>query len=376
MGIVSESKKFFSHSLLMRYAKRLEISDIHTKIDTDTGLLAIISIHSNELGPAIGGCRFHTYASHGHALLDAMRLSYMMTLKAAISGLHHGGAKSVIMAPSHPYNRQSLFHAFGDFVHSLNGRYITACDVGTKTTDMDTICERTPYVIGATKTHAAETTPSIHTAKGVYLGMQAALEHRYDSDNFHDKHISIQGAGSVAYYLAEYLLNAGATVTVCDTNPDAITHITKHLGVNVCNPNDIYDIPSDIFAPCALGGTVNFDTIKRIQAPIIAGSANNQLSHSRIASILKKQNRLYAPDFVINSGGLINAAIVYDYTDPDKADLKIDQLKKTIKHLFELSELKNQNTQDVAIEIAMQKIELAKEKNTNPLINQQLDKTL
>ena len=368
MSSYSNKRTYYPHELLMRYAKRLGFGDIHSKIDPQTGLHAIIAVHSTDLGPAIGGCRYYPYETSGHAVIDAMRLAHMMTLKAAISNLPHGGAKSVIIAPKKSIDRTHLFKRFGEFVHELNGRYITACDVGTSTDDMDIIATRTPYVIGAAKTHEHETTPSVHTAKGVFLGMKAAIGHKLQRDDFDGIRVAVQGAGSVAFYLCQFLVEAGAIVTVCDPNPDAIHHIQQEVGVNVCEVDSIYDVDCDIFSPCALGHTVNLNTINRLSAKIIAGSANNQLAHPRIATVLMDKDILYAPDFVINSGGLINAAIVYDYADPGMADKKIDQLQSTLSLLFERSAQKNLNTQQIAFEIALQKLLFAKQENKQPLL--------
>ena len=361
MSTQSHNRKDYRHAALMRYANMLGFGDIHVKHDRSTGLHSIAAIHSVDRGPAIGGCRYYAYKSSGQALLDALRLAYMMTLKAAISDLPHGGAKSVIIAPKKAPDREALFHAFGDFVDGLDGRYITACDVGTNTDDMDIIATRTPYVIGAAKTNPQDSNPGPHTALGVFLGMRAAIQYKQKRDSFDGVRVAIQGAGSVSHALTKLLVADGAHVTVCDPLQSAVDQLKDEFNVQSCPVDAIYDIDCDIFSPCALGGTISPDSIKRINAPIIAGSANNQLTHLRVAELLREQGRLYVPDFVINSGGLINAAIVYGYQDATEATKKIKQLEHTLFNLYETAHSQNINTLLVARHIALTKIAESKD---------------
>lgn len=346
----------YRYEALMRYAKQLGFGHIHTQLDAHNDLQAFIAIHNTDLGPAIGGCRLYPYDASGPALFDALRLAYMMTLKAAVSDLPHGGAKAVILMPTKKFNREQLFCSYGDFVHQLNGTYITACDVGTTTDDMDIIATRTPYVIGAAKTHKSQSSPGPHTAKGVFLGIKAAVKFKLDRDSLEDVHIAIQGAGSVGRSLCALLAAEGAKITICDPKQEVVEQFAAQHGATVVPISEIYDTRCDVFSPCALGGTINQETLQRIQAPIIAGSANNQLSHPRVADIMLQKNILYAPDYLINSGGLINAAIVYDSQNPVLADHKIDQLYKTLLDVYEKSAQQQCNTLEIVNQIALDRL--------------------
>lgn len=340
----------------MRYAKILGFGEIHEKVDKKTGLHAIIAIHSTKLGPAIGGTRFFRYHAAGAGLKDALRLSYMMTLKAAVSNLPHGGAKAVIVKPAEIKDRKALFEAYGDFVHEMNGRYITAIDVGTSSEDMNIIATRTPYVIGATEFGKADSDPSPHTALGVMHSIEAAVKFKMDKDTLEDVRIAIQGAGSVGYYLGKLLSERGAHITVSDTKPGAIQRCIDDFGATGVDINEIYDVPCDIFAPCAMGGIINADTVKRLQCDMIVGAANNQLAHHQISKLLDEKGILFAPDFVINSGGLINAAMVHDYQDPSIADKQIAKLYDTVLNLFERSKREHKPTTIIAEEVAREKL--------------------
>jgi len=357
-----QGNRFYKHEALMRYARTLGFGEIHEKIDRKTGLHAIVAIHSTKLGPAIGGSRFFHYHAAGAALKDALRLSYMMTLKAAVSNLPHGGAKAVIIKPDEIKDRKALFEAYGDLVHEMNGRYITAIDVGTSTDDMNIIADRTPYVIGATKFGKADSDPSPHTALGVMHSIEAAVKFQMDKDNIKDVRVAIQGAGSVGFYLTKLLSQRGAKITISDPKPEAIKRCVNNFGANGVSINEIYDVPCDIFAPCAMGGTINSDTIKRLQCKMIVGSANNQLAHHQISEILEEKGILYAPDFVVNSGGLINAAMVYDYQDPSIADAQIAKLYDTVLSLFKRSKRECKPTTIVAEQMAREKLGWTKRK--------------
>ncbi len=300
---------------LMRYAKALGYGDIHTKIDHKTGLHAIIAIHNTNRGPALGGTRLYEYKTTSAALKDVLRLGHMMSLKAAINDLPHGGGKSVIIKPPVIKDRDALFCSFGDFVHEQNGRYIAAIDVGTHTNDMDAIATRTPYVIGASQTHAGHTNPAAHTALGVFRSIQAALLFKLNRSELNNVHVAIQGAGQVGYALAKHLFEQGARISICDPNSKHRDRCVKAFSAKAVDPDTIYDLECDVFAPCAMGGILNRHTINRLKCPIVVGSANNQLAHTKYASLLAQKNILYAPDFLVNSGGLINAALVYGSND-------------------------------------------------------------
>lgn len=348
---------------LMRYARRLGFGDIHTKIDSATGLSSIIAVHNTTLGPAIGGCRFYPYANYALAMKDVLRLSYMMTIKAAACDLPHGGAKAVIIKPQHLTNREAIFSSFGDFVDQLSGRYITAMDVGTVTQDMDIIAQRTPYVAGAAGTDAMQSDPAPFTAQGVFNSLLAAVKFKWNRDHVDGLHIAMQGAGNVGYHLGKLFHQHGATLSVCDNNPEATQRFAQEFGARVVNIEEIYDVDCDIFSPCAIGGTINLNTLHRIKAKIIAGSANNQLSHTHIGTLAHQRGILYAPDFVINAGGLIQVAAIYDYHDIDIATKLIAKMYDRMLILFETSARMNLPTHEVAENIAKEKI-MAKKSNT------------
>lgn len=355
------NKKTHTYSALMRYAESLGYGKIHTKIDKKSGLTAIIAIHSTELGPAIGGCRIKPYRNINNALKDVMRLGFMMTLKAAISDLPHGGAKAVIIEPKKPYDRTALFSSYADFVAEMNGDYITAMDFGTETTDMDIIAQRTPYVIGAANSHADSSGPGPATAQGVFRGIQAAVKFKLKRDQLAGTHIAIQGMGHVGYTLAKMLHAEGAILTVADPKDSITQRCRDEFKATISNPKDIINTDCDVFAPCALGNVINNETIETLKAPIIAGSANNQLTHHKFGRLLFQRGILYAPDFIINAGGLISAAMIYKHKDNKMANEKIDQLYDILLDLFQRSEHEHRPTTDVASSIAAEKLNFPRE---------------
>ncbi|QHG92685.1 Glu/Leu/Phe/Val dehydrogenase [Coxiella endosymbiont of Amblyomma sculptum] len=340
----------------MRYAKILGFGDIHTRIDPISGLQAIIAIHSTKRGPAIGGCRFYRYNSINLALKDALRLSYMMTLKAAFSDLPHGGAKAVIIEPTGIYDRKAIFRSFGDFIHDINGRYITAMDIGTTTKDMDSIFERTLHVVGASGVDKTQNDPSPFTAKGIFHGLEAAVKFKWDRDNLEGLHVAIQGAGKTAYYLAQLLYQQGVTITVCDLKFEATQRFSDEFQARVVAPEEIYDVECDIFSPAAIGGTINLNTLGRIKASIIAGPANNQLAHRKYGVIAHQRGLLYVPDYVINAGGLIQASAVYNYHSTDVADKLIEKLYDRLLELFTCALRENKSIIEIADLMTIEKI--------------------
>jgi leucine dehydrogenase len=273
--------------------------------DARTGLNAIISLHSTALGPATGGCRMWDYASREAALYDVLRLSRGMTYKNAISGLNWGGGKAVIMGdPKAPKNPE-LLKRFGEFVERLGGHYITAKDVGIGSDDLRIIKSETSHVLGIDGEQNSSGDPSPATAWGVYHGMRATAKHAFGEASLKGMKVAVQGLGSVAYSLIEHLVADGAEVIGCDIDQAAINKAIK-LGIEIVRPEAIYDVPCDIFAPCALGATINAETLPRITAKVIAGAANNQLANPEIGTELMKREVLYAPDYAINAGGVIN----------------------------------------------------------------------
>ena len=342
---------------LSRYASLLGFEAVHTRLEFASDLHAIIAVHSTQAGPAIGGCRLQEYVSTEEAMYDALRLAYMMTIKAAVCGLPHGGAKAVILAPRKNYNRTRLFESFGEFVNDLKGKYITACDVGTSTEEMDIIASRTPYVIGAEKTFENNSSPSPFTAQGVFIGIQAAVAHKLKRHDLSDIHVAIQGAGHVGYDLCRLLTAAGARVSICDTNRKEAIRAATDFGATVVSTNEIYELDCDVFSPCALGSSINMNTLPKIKAKIIAGAANNQLSHQQLIHKVQNRGILYAPDFVINAGGLIHAAMVHDYGTAEKATKKISELHNTLSEIFERTEKNKSNPLEEAFSIARTKMQ-------------------
>ncbi len=340
---------------LMRYAEFLGYGDIHTKIDEKTGLKAIVAIHNLKRGPAIGGCRMVTYQTIDKAMEDALRLGYMMSYKAAINNLPHGGAKAVIIKPKVIKDREALFEKFGEFVNELGGRYITAVDSGTSPAEMDIIARRTPYVTCTSKS-GADSDPSPLTAIGVRRAIEAAVKFKLGRDSLEGVHIAIQGAGHVGYCLAKEVHALGATITISDINLKSIQRCVDEFGAKVCHPDEIYGIEADVFAPCALGAVLNLNTIKQLKVAIVAGSANNQLSHSHYGALMHERGILYAPDFLINAGGLIHVAVLYDHGDLNKSMEQINNIYHTVYDIYERSAHENRATNEIAEKIARDRL--------------------
>lgn len=278
--------------------------------DKASGLKAIIAIHNTMLGPALGGCRMWNYGSEDEALRDVLRLSRGMTYKSAAAGLNLGGGKAVIIGDAKTMKTETMFRAFGRFVEGLNGRYITAEDVGTTVREMEWVRMETRHVTGISRALGGSGDPSPITALGVYHGMRATLKQVFGSDNLQGRTVVLQGAGQVGFHLIAHLVQDGASVVVSDIDDERLKRVTAHFdSVKLVSPYEVYDVPCDIFAPCALGGTINIETISRLRCRIVAGSANNVLAHEeRDCALLKERNIVYVPDFIINAGGLINVS--------------------------------------------------------------------
>jgi leucine dehydrogenase len=339
---------------IFEYAKKLNFGELHFKMDPTTGLMAIIAIHSTKLGPAIGGCRCIPYASTQSAITDAIRLAYMMSYKAAICGLPHGGAKAVIMRPSEIKDRSAFFHSFADFVNQLNGLYVAAIDSGTDVADMDIIAEKSDFVTCTTKLGGD---PSPFTAIGIKRGIEAAVKFKLGQDNLKNIHVAIQGAGHVGYYLAKGLTEAGARITMADVNPKNLERCVDEFNVAVASPDQIYKVHCDVFAPCALGAALNSNTIPQLNTKIVAGSANNQLKEIvEDDRQLHQRGILYAPDFLINSGGLIYAAAAYDHGSLEEAEQQIYHIYEALMALFERAKAQTLPTNHVARIIADERL--------------------
>lgn len=340
---------------LMRYAKFLGYGEIHTKLDEKTGLKAFIAIHNLKRGPAIGGCRMVSYETVDRAMEDALRLGYMMSYKAAINNLSHGGGKAVLIKPKVIKDREAYFEKFGEFVNELGGRYITAVDSGTSPAEMDIISRRTPYVTCTTKL-GGESDPSPLTALGVRRAIEAAVKFKLKRDDLQGIRVTIQGAGHVGYHLAKELKELGAKITVADVNIKTIQRCVEELAVEVCHPDEVYTLETDVFAPCALGAVLNLYTIKQLKAQIVAGSANNQLAHHHYGALLHERDILYAPDFLINAGGLIHVAVIYDHGDLQKSTDQINNIYHTVYDIFERAKHENRATNAIAEKIARDRL--------------------
>lgn len=340
----------------------LRAYDDHEQIvfcrDVDSGLKAIICVHNTNLGPAVGGCRMWDYNSDEGALIDALRLSRGMTYKNAMAGLKMGGGKSVIIGNSKTMKSEELFRAFGRFVEKLSGKYITAEDVGINPNDMAIVNKETNYVLGL---EGKSGDPSPVTAYGVYKGIKAAAKHKFGSDDLNGRKISVQGLGHVGYYLCKHLHEEGAKLFVTDISKESIERVVSEFNATAVGIDDIYGLDVDIYAPCALGAVINDNTLPQIKASIIAGAANNQLAEDRHGDILLSKGILYAPDYVINAGGIINVSFEENY-NRDAALTKVDEIYGTLTEVFEASKLSGRPTNVIADELARQRVADAKNK--------------
>jgi leucine dehydrogenase len=306
--------------------------------DPSCGYRGIIAIHSTVLGPALGGTRFWQYPSDEDAIIDALRLARGMTYKNAVAGLNLGGGKAVIIGDSRTTQdraqREMLFRAHGRFVNSQGGRYITAEDVGTSTADMDFVHMETDWVTGLA---ARSGDPSPVTAHGVFRAIQASAKWRWGSDALTGKHVALQGAGHVGYHLAKALHGAGARLTVTDIYPDRVRRVVTDFSATAVEPDAIYGVGADIFAPCALGGIINDETIPTLRVEIVAGAANNQLLEERHGDVLEERGILYAPDYVANAGGVINVYGELHGWDNSRSLRKAGEIYDTLLGVFEIA---------------------------------------
>ncbi|MEE8445312.1 MAG: Glu/Leu/Phe/Val dehydrogenase dimerization domain-containing protein [Alphaproteobacteria bacterium] len=300
--------------------------------DAESGLKAIIAIHNTARGPALGGCRMWNYDSEQEALTDALRLSRGMTYKSALAGLPYGGGKAVIIGDPGRDKSEALWLAFGRFLDSLGGRYITAEDVGTRPADLEIVRRATPYVAGIAEGGAGDPSPA--TAHGVFLGIRAAVNARLDRKEIDGLRIAVQGLGNVGYTLAERLAEAGAELFVSDIDELAVARAVRHLGASAVKPDDIYRLEVDVFAPCALGAVINDQTIDQLRVSVVAGSANNQLAEERHGRILHQRNILYAPDYAINAGGVIWVSHEGPAFDAVAALAHVARIEVTLAEIF------------------------------------------
>ncbi len=299
------------------------------------GYFGIIAIHDTTLGPSLGGTRVWPYESTDAALHDVLRLSRGMTYKSAVAGLNLGGGKAVIIADPKRADRESLFRAHGRFVESLGGRYITAEDVGTSPQDMEFVKRETKHVAGLLNLSGD---PSPVTGYGVYVGMKAAAKQKWGKDSLSGRRVAVQGAGKVASYLMSHLKEEGADVVVADIDEEKVAWCVEEYGARAVPADEIYDQDVDIFAPCALGGIINDDTLSRLQARVIAGGANNQLAEERHGRELEEKGFLYAPDYVINGGGVINVYGELQGWTMDRGKRKAQEIYDTLLRVFSIAD--------------------------------------
>lgn len=316
--------------------------------DPASGLKAIIAIHNSNLGPALGGIRMWAYENDDDALDDVLRLSRGMTYKNALAGLDYGGGKSVIIGDAGTQKTPALLLAMARFIHRLDGRYLGAEDVGMTVEDMDVMRRVTPFAHGVSD---GTGNPSPATARGVFLGIKAAVKHRLGRDDLNGIRVAVQGLGSVGHALCGYLRQANAKLIVADIDPERVRQVQESFGAVAVAASEIHRAPVDVFAPCALGAGLNDATIPEIRARIVAGSANNQLAEARHGIMLKGHGILYAPDYVINAGGVIDVASEGPNYDPDGVLQKVERIYETLSEIFLRAQL-----QDTAPEIIAERM--------------------
>jgi leucine dehydrogenase len=321
-----------------------------------SGLKAIVAIHSTALGPALGGTRFFPFPSEQEALRDVLRLARGMTYKAAAAGLDLGGGKAVIIGDPKRDKSERLFRAYGRFIESLGGRYVTAEDVGTGREDMDILRRETRWVTGVSKRLGGSGDPSPVTAYGVFQGLRACAEEALQTASLDGVSIVVSGVGKVGYHLVGHLAGAGAKVTVADVDVDAVGRAVSNYGVDTVEPDKAHAVDCDIFAPCALGGAIRDDTIPELKCKIVAGAANNQLQRPEHADALADVGILYAPDFVINAGGVINVADELIGYNRERAMARVEGIYRTLREVFRRARLEAITPAEAATRLAEDRI--------------------
>ncbi|HNV71624.1 MAG TPA: Glu/Leu/Phe/Val dehydrogenase dimerization domain-containing protein [Candidatus Ozemobacteraceae bacterium] len=327
-------------------------------LDDPSGLKAIIAIHDTTLGPAMGGVRFKAYATEEEALKDVLQLSRAMTLKASAAGLNLGGGQAVILADSAAGKSEALLRAFGRQIQALSGRLFVAEDLGTTVEDMETIQQETEYVAGLRKSRGGSGEPSLKAAYGVIRGIGACLLHVHGDPGLRGRVLAIQGVGAVGREIARQASEEGARVIVADKDPRRIDDLKKHFEVQVVSPDHILETECDVFCPCALGGVLSETTVPRLRAKIVAGAANNQLVDENAGKLLFERGIIYAPDFVISAGGLINVAEELTGYDENLATLRVGKLYQRIEAILKVSEERKIPTHLAAAQMALERLEL------------------
>lgn len=304
----------------------------------EPNLRCIVAIHSTVLGPAVGGLRMWPYATESEALTDVLRLSRAMTYKAAIAGLNLGGGKAVLIGNPEKDKSEALFRALGRFIGSLSNRYITAEDVGTTVDDMDLIYQETDRVVGVHRVHGGSGDPSPFTALGTLCGIRACLQRKFGHSEVARCSFAVQGVGSVGYHLVKLLRTEGAKVFVTDINQERVEPVVDELRAEAVPMHQIYDVDATVFSPCAMGGVINTDTVPRLKCKIVAGGANNQLESNECGTLLEQRGILYAPDYAINAGGLMNLAIELQGYNEDRARRMVQTIYDIISRIFATAE--------------------------------------
>ena len=333
---------------LFGHLKAYDYGEVHFKFDKATGMKAIVAIHDSRLGPALGGCRFIEYDKEEDAIVDALRLARGMTYKAALAGLAHGGGKSVIIRPKTHFDRVALFRAFGHFLEDLRGHYITAEDSGTGLEDMEVIRTVTKNVTGVDPSHGGSGDPSPFTALGVRRGIEACVKMKLGKASLEGVHVAVQGVGHVGYYLCKELHAQGAKISVADVDALKAERAQREFGAAIVPLDAIFDVACDVLAPCALGSALNDTTIPKLKAKIVAGAANNQLAEPRHGDDLHARGILYAPDYAINAGGLVNVAQEVKGYDAGVSRERTMKIYDTIWEIAERSAKLNSPTYKIA----------------------------
>lgn len=347
----------------MELFKRMQ-SDGHEQVvffsDPKSGLSSIIAVHDTTLGPALGGTRMWDYASEEDALNDVLRLSKAMTYKASLAGLNLGGGKGIIIGDPHKAKSEALFRAYGRAVNSLGGRYITAEDVGTTPQDLAIVMRETKWLVGKPPEAGGSGDSAPATGFGVFQGMRALAKEAWGKASLAGRTVALQGFGKVASNLAHYLKSDGAKLVVCDVYPQATERAILEFGAEVVHPDAIYDVPCDVFSPCALGGTINQNTIPRLKCRIIAGGANNQLAETADGDRLHQAGILYGPDYLLNAGGIINLSFEMTRYDPQAAMAKVGAIYDTMEQVIKLSKERGVPTSQTADLIAERRVQDAR----------------
>ncbi len=333
-----------------------QYGELHFNRDVASSLKTIVAIHDTRLGPALGGCRFISYDTEEKALIDALRLARGMTYKAALANVPFGGGKSVILRPSTAFDRTALFRAFGKFIDDLGGHYITAEDSGTSVEDMEIIRTVTRHVTGIKKENGGSGDPSPFTALGVRRGIEACVAFELGRPSLEGIHVVLQGVGHVGYHLCKELSALGAKLTVGDVDPHKAERAAREFGATVSPLDSIFSLECDVFAPCALGSALNSETIPKLRCRIVAGAANNQLAEAQHGQDLMTRGILYAPDFAINAGGLINVAQEVTGYDETKVSERVLHIYDTIWQIAERSKASLQPTQRIAHVMAQERL--------------------